>query len=44
LRYFITAKHKEDQLRYTVDAMVEELEKIDARYLAHAKKAANVVG
>jgi 8-amino-7-oxononanoate synthase len=43
LRYFITAKHEEEQLRYTVDAMVEELEKIDARYLGKARSAANVV-
>ncbi len=27
---FITAKHTEEQLRYTINAMVEELEKIDS--------------
>jgi 8-amino-7-oxononanoate synthase len=32
VRYFITAKHNEQQIRYTVEAMVEELEKIDSRY------------
>ena len=34
LRYFITACHTEQQLRYTVDAMVEELRKIDPSHLA----------
>ena len=34
LRYFITARHNEQQLRYTIDAMVEELKKIDPRRLA----------
>jgi len=28
LRFFITSKHNEQQLRYTIDAMVEELQKI----------------
>ena len=40
LRYFITACHTEQQLRYTIDAMVEELEKIDPRHLAHASSDA----
>ncbi len=31
LRYFITASHTEQQLRYTIDAMVEELGKIRSR-------------
>jgi 8-amino-7-oxononanoate synthase len=44
LRYFITACHNERQLRYTVDAMVEELEKIDSRYLVRANDAAAVAG
>ncbi|MCG2682675.1 MAG: aminotransferase class I/II-fold pyridoxal phosphate-dependent enzyme [Planctomycetales bacterium] len=30
LRYFITAMHTEEQLRYTIQAMVEELERIGA--------------
>ena len=42
LRYFITARHNEQQLRYTIDAMVEELEKIDASHLAHAHSGAAV--
>ena len=42
LRYFITARHNEQQLRYTIDAMVEELEKIDASHLAHAQSGAAV--
>ncbi len=33
LRFFITARHTEQQLRYTIDAMVEELEKIDPGYV-----------
>jgi 7-keto-8-aminopelargonate synthetase-like enzyme len=44
LRYFITASHNEQQLRYTIDAMVEELEKIDPRHLAHAERRAVVAG
>jgi hypothetical protein len=44
LRYFITSCHNERQIRYTIDAMVEELEKIDPRYLARATDAAAVVG
>jgi 7-keto-8-aminopelargonate synthetase-like enzyme len=33
LRFFITAKHTEDQIRLTVDAVVEELKKIDPSHL-----------
>ena len=33
LRFFITADHNEKQIRETVDAVAEELEKIDPRYL-----------
>jgi 7-keto-8-aminopelargonate synthetase-like enzyme len=44
LRYFITACHTEAQLRYTIDAMVEELEKIDPSHLARAKSGATVAG
>lgn len=44
LRYFITAKHNEQQIRYTVDTMVEELEKIDAGHLAHAHGEAVATG
>ena len=33
LRYFITSLHSEEQLRYTIDAMVEELRKINPDYL-----------
>jgi len=42
LRYFITSRHNEQQIRYTIDAMVEELEKIDASHLAHAHGGAAV--
>jgi 8-amino-7-oxononanoate synthase len=42
LRYFITSCHNERQIRYTVDAMVEELKKIDSRYLVCADDAAAV--
>jgi 8-amino-7-oxononanoate synthase len=44
LRYFITARHNEEQLRYTIDVMVEELEKIDAAHLAHARGEAALSG
>jgi 7-keto-8-aminopelargonate synthetase-like enzyme len=44
LRYFITAKHTEQQIRYTIDAMVEELEKIDAGHLTHAPGEAMTTG
>ena len=33
LRFFITSRHTEKQIRDTVDAVTEELEKIDPRYL-----------
>ena len=33
LRFFITCDHTEQQIRKTVDAVAEELEKIDRRYL-----------
>ena len=42
LRYFITARHSEQQIRYTVEAMVEELEKIDSSHLARAPSGAGV--
>ncbi len=44
VRYFITAKHNEQQIRYTVDAMVEELEKIEPSYLARTCDGAAVAG
>jgi 8-amino-7-oxononanoate synthase len=37
LRFFITAKHTEDQIRLTVDAVVEELMKIDPAHLRHRR-------
>jgi len=33
LRFFITSKHTEEQIRYTIGALVEELEKIDSSQL-----------
>jgi len=33
LRFFITSRHTSDELRYTVEVMTEELEKIDPAYL-----------
>jgi 7-keto-8-aminopelargonate synthetase-like enzyme len=33
LRFFITSRHTEKQIRDTVEAVTEELEKIDPRYL-----------
>ena len=44
LRYFITACHNEQQLRYTIDVMVEELEKIDPSHLPRTGSEAAVVG
>ena len=35
LRFFITAKHTEDQIRTTIDAVAEELMKIDPSHLRH---------
>ena len=35
LRFFITARHTEQQLRYTIEAMVEELEKIDPNHIGN---------
>jgi len=34
LRFFITATHTEEQIRTTVDAVAEELAKLDPKYLA----------
>ncbi|MBN2577931.1 MAG: aminotransferase class I/II-fold pyridoxal phosphate-dependent enzyme [Pirellulales bacterium] len=34
LRFFITSQHTEDELRTTVEALSEELEKLDPSYLA----------
>jgi 8-amino-7-oxononanoate synthase/acyl carrier protein len=36
LRFFITARHTEQQIRQTIDALVEELTKIDTSHLRHA--------
>ena len=36
LRFFITSLHSEEQIRFTVDSVVEELEKINPAYLARA--------
>ena len=36
LRFFVTSLHSEDQIRFTVDAIVEELEKINPAHLARA--------
>ncbi len=35
LRYFITSRHTAEELHYTVEAMAEELGKIDPAYLRH---------
>jgi 8-amino-7-oxononanoate synthase len=39
LRFFITAKHNEQQIRTTVDAVTEELIKIDPSHLRHHEPA-----
>jgi 7-keto-8-aminopelargonate synthetase-like enzyme len=36
LRFFITNLHTEDQIRATVNAVADELEKIDPKYLKPA--------
>jgi 8-amino-7-oxononanoate synthase len=43
LRYFITASHQPEQLRYTIEAMVEELQKIDPGHLVRTAGDAAVV-
>lgn len=35
LRFFVTTKHTEEQIRATVDAVTEELKKIDPSHLRH---------
>jgi len=40
LRFFITAKHTEQQIRTTVDAVVEDLKNIDPSHLRHNPAAA----
>jgi len=44
LRFFLTSMHTEEQIRYTIDVMVEELEKIDPEYLGWTsrRRAASV--
>jgi 8-amino-7-oxononanoate synthase len=39
LRFFITSQHTEAQIRATVEAVAEELKKIDAKYLTVAQSA-----
>jgi 8-amino-7-oxononanoate synthase/acyl carrier protein len=39
LRFFLTACHKDDQIRLTVDAVAEELARIDPAYAATASAA-----
>ena len=38
LRFFITSAHSEDQIRQTVNAVAEELGKIDPKYLSLGAK------
>jgi 8-amino-7-oxononanoate synthase len=38
LRFFITSLHTSEELRYTADALAEELEKIDPKYLGNNAK------
>lgn len=37
LRFFITTNHTEEQIRYTVDCVAEELTKLDPKYLQMGK-------
>lgn len=32
LRFFLTSRHTEEQIRYTIDVMTEEVDRIDPRY------------
>jgi 8-amino-7-oxononanoate synthase len=43
LRFFMTASHNIEQIRYTVDALVEELAKINPDYFASAKNKAAAI-
>jgi hypothetical protein len=38
LRFFITANHTSDQIKKTVTAVREELQKIDPSYAAHLRE------
>ncbi|MBI2826410.1 MAG: aminotransferase class I/II-fold pyridoxal phosphate-dependent enzyme [Planctomycetia bacterium] len=40
LRFFITSTHSEEQIRYTVEALAEELAKLDGSYLNRRRQAA----
>jgi 8-amino-7-oxononanoate synthase len=44
LRFFITSRHTEEQIRITVDAVTEELKKIDPSHLRHRQMATQQVG
>jgi 8-amino-7-oxononanoate synthase len=44
LRFFITARHTEEQIRITVDAVTEELKKIDPSHLRYRQVAQQTVG
>jgi len=37
LRFFITSQHTEEQIRYAIDAIVQELTKIDCKYLVQTR-------
>jgi len=37
LRFFLTSMHTDEQIRSTIDVMVEELEKIGPEHLAHPR-------
>jgi hypothetical protein len=41
LRFFITAAHSEEQIRYTVDALAEEAERLDPRYVSRRPMVPN---
>ncbi len=43
LRFFITSMHTEEQIRHTVRALVEELEKIDPKYLGEPEAASQTL-
>lgn len=40
LRFFLTSKHTEEQIRYTIDVMTEEVDRIDPAYRQAREKSA----
>lgn len=43
MRFFITSNHTEEQIRYTVQALAEELIKIDSAYVQRQSSPAKEI-